>query len=556
MTSRTFTIALIVAGALLRLAYAFRHQVNTDEPQHLHIAWGWTQGLLAYRDIFDNHSPLFSMAFAPLLSALGERADIIVLMRLAMIPLTFLTLWALWVITRRLFGPQEALWAVAIAGVHPDFIQRAVEYRADDLWMALWLCTLAVLLAGRASRVRMFAGGFLLGATFGASMKTILLALALALAALATLGLIRARDARLDGRRLATFAACATIGMIVVPGLIVGFNLLHHALGPLVYCVVGHNVVPGLGLWGRRAWLPLLMVPAVTILVWVATFILRSASHPRVGARRSVLFLTATIYWLEISTLWPIATRQDWLPFIPMAAALSSPFLLWIPRAFRDRSSATRALARALYAVQTLIVGAEIASVFASEPLWSDKARIQRDELSEVLRLTAPCDSVMDLRGEAVYRARPCYYVFEDVTVARMKMGILSDSIPERLVSGRTAVVYRDSEDFPPRARQFMNDQYLSVGTWRVAGRLLHRRLSSPGDVRSFEVEIPQRYAVVIPKGPARGRLDGTAYLGARQLARGPHTYRAAPGEGAVAVIWAQAAERGFSPFPRVSADR
>jgi hypothetical protein len=48
--------------ALLRVAYVFREGFNSDEPQHLHIVWGWTRGLVQYRDLFDNHMPLFHLA--------------------------------------------------------------------------------------------------------------------------------------------------------------------------------------------------------------------------------------------------------------------------------------------------------------------------------------------------------------------------------------------------------------------------------------------------------------------------------------------------------------
>jgi hypothetical protein len=37
--------------------------------------------MIPYRDVFDNHSPLFQALCAPLFQLLGERADIIVPMR-------------------------------------------------------------------------------------------------------------------------------------------------------------------------------------------------------------------------------------------------------------------------------------------------------------------------------------------------------------------------------------------------------------------------------------------------------------------------------------------
>ena len=71
----------------MRVAYVFRYRIDSDEPQHLHVVWGWVHGLLQYRDVFDNHSPLFHLLCTPLLAALGERADVLLPMRLAMLPL-------------------------------------------------------------------------------------------------------------------------------------------------------------------------------------------------------------------------------------------------------------------------------------------------------------------------------------------------------------------------------------------------------------------------------------------------------------------------------------
>ena len=88
-------IAMLAAAAALlalRVKTAFTLSMNSDEPQHLHVVWAWTQGLVPYRDVFDNHAPLFHWLCAPLLAAFSERADIVALMRLAMIPLYFAAL--------------------------------------------------------------------------------------------------------------------------------------------------------------------------------------------------------------------------------------------------------------------------------------------------------------------------------------------------------------------------------------------------------------------------------------------------------------------------------
>src|SRR5947209_8357796 len=82
-------LVLLLFG--LKLVYVSNFRIDSDETQHLHVVWGWANGLLPYRDVFDNHSPLFQFLCSPLLRALGERADIVVPMRLLVVSLYFLS---------------------------------------------------------------------------------------------------------------------------------------------------------------------------------------------------------------------------------------------------------------------------------------------------------------------------------------------------------------------------------------------------------------------------------------------------------------------------------
>ena len=58
-------------------------------------------------------------------------------------------------------------------------------------------------------------------------------------------------------------------------------------------------------------------------------------------------------------------------------------------------------------------------------------------------------------------------------------------------------------------------------------------------------------------RGKATGRLDGEPYDAQRVLAAGPHLYSpdAREGNGRLVVVWARAAERGFTPFATTSTD-
>src|SRR5262245_62486975 len=141
-----WTLAALGAATLgLRLHYVFAYPFDADEPQHLHVAWAWTRGLLQYRDIFDNHAPLFHMLSAPLVALFGETPRILVLMGLAMIPLFVLTLYGSFLLGRSLFGARVGLWSVVLCALSPTLFFKGLEYRADVLWAALRALGIAVL---------------------------------------------------------------------------------------------------------------------------------------------------------------------------------------------------------------------------------------------------------------------------------------------------------------------------------------------------------------------------------------------------------------------------
>jgi hypothetical protein len=479
----------------------------------------------------------------PAVRALGERPDIVLRARLVMIPIAALSLAMTWMIGQRLFSPRAALWATAMAGASPDVLFPSVEYRTDQLWAALWLSAMAVLVSGRLSPRRCFFAGALMGGAVTVSMKTSLLLAAL-VGAIALLGLRHGR--RVDAQWLLSRVAAGVAGLLLAPGVTVGYFAARGAWLPFFYNVVSHNVVPGLGLW-RRAPLRVLLFPAVLPLLWWAAGRIARASTPRaIGPKRALLFGTAGCYYLGLEGFWPLVTRQDMLPFVPMGAVLFAGGLVYLARLPALRRHSTPWLLAAVTALPGLIVISELAWASRMEPPWVDRTQGERALLDDVLHITGRGDSILDLRGETVFRPRPFYYALEAITLERIRTGHIHDDIAEHLVAARTPCVAADNPDFPPSARAFMNENYLLVGKLRVAGKFL-----SEGEaVQRFEIRIPLRYAIVTRRGAGQGVLDGTAYEGPRELGAGLHFYRPAAGESRMAVVWAEAIDRGRSPFP------
>jgi hypothetical protein len=650
---RQAAAVLLAAALALRLFAITRYAFDSDEAQHLHVMWGWTQGLLPYRDFFDNHTPLFHLLYAPLLAALGETPRILFWMRLAVVPLHLLALALTFRLGAGLLGRRSALWGTVLLAWLPPFFYRTLEFRTDDLWALLWLAALVLLLTGRPRPGRFFAAGLAIGAAFGVSLKTIPLALGLALGAPPALLLARRRNrpgTPGPGRawRAAGLVAACVAGAFAVPLGLVAYFSAHGALAAMRYGTVGHNLLAT-----ARGWTPALRLLALAVGgagLYGGTRRASRTAEPALRRRRLVLVWSVGLYLLALWELWPIVTSQTYLPVEPAAALLLAHAALGWGRSWSERSRALGrgrsmapepaattapaariapdrelALERELALDREIAPGRGIAAglegaagrggrlrawlplaalLLLAGGLLLRGAPLRRSDtgpevalIADALRLTGPGDPILDFKGETVYRRRPYFYVLETITRSAIARGVLPDTIPEAIAATGACVAVADHPRLPSRARAFLLANFVPVGNLRVCGQILAGSLAgglaggaraaadspnnaagsgSPGGLATrptgapvdFSVRLPARYALVTPAGAARGILDGTPYDGPRQLAAGPHSFvpdqlpSPSPGGGGVnpapssaaapaplALVWAQAIERGFTPF-------
>ena len=460
---------------LLRAIAFFNYRFDSDEQQHLHVAWGWTAGLVQYRDVFDNHLPLFHLLTAPFVALLGERADILLWMRIPMLALFALVIWATYTIAD---DARVGAWAVVLLSLFPPFFLKSLEFRNDNLWTALWMLAIV----GVMRRWRPFVIGLLLGGAFAASIKTVVLLIAFVIAV----------------RKQKWLEMLA--GFAVVPAILAIYFASVGALDELLYCNVAFNAYfaqTRKGLWILQLLFPLLV--GATILL----------------ARRFRLGFFAVIIAVYAITLPPLGvpiSPRDFLPLMPLAAILT---------------------ARTITRLRTYAI---IATVFIAA-LFYYADRFERNTdwhttmMNQALRLSRPGERIMDVKGETIFRHRPFYYVFENLTRAQMSRGIIRDTVAEDVIRTRTHVAQADGPMWPPRARAFLSENFLDMGRLRASGQWLR-------DDGTFTIAVPGEYMIVTERGivsPAREYAAGT--------------YRFPVRNEQTAVVWAPAIRRGHSPF-------
>lgn len=531
------TAALVLLLLALRLLYAATLRVNSDEPQHLHVVWAWTRGLLPYRDVFDNHAPLFQLLAAPLLALVGEHDSAIVWMRVAMIPWYAIVLACTWTLAAQLFDRRVAAWSTMLTAVLPVFFVTSTQFRPDVAWAALWMAMLCVAFGTPLTPRRAGLAALLGGAMLAVSLKSVLLlgGLVGALATVGCFGLASGR--RVHPGRWWPHALAAAAGLALVPSAFCVFFASQGAWDAFVYGIIGHNVLPGLGRWSHGAagmWI----AAAFLLPAWaIAHRLLRT----RDGLHRATLLLTCAYVGIAVTGFWPLYTHQDLLPFIPLALI------------FACAAAATCLRPGAHRIVMPAVLALEVIALVLTYPPDGRSVGDYRAELRALLRLTDADDYVMDAKGQSIFRHRPYYYALESITRERLRRGLLPDDVAARMAAHGTPVVFEPGERLAEVAHDFIERNYLAVTPLiRVLGQRLDA--TGAGVPRDFVIAVPSRYDLVSACGPARGVLDGTAFTGPRELAAGPHRF-VSETDCAVAVVWGKAVERGFAPSALASAD-
>ncbi len=496
----------LVATLVLRALAYFRYRFDSDEQQHLHVTWGWTAGKLQYRDVFDNHTPLFHMLTAPFLAMFGERSDILLWMRAPMLILFAIVLWATYDLAKRLYDMRVAAWAVALLMLFPPFFLKSLEFRTDNLWNVFSMLALVAIMRER----RPFVTGLLLGCALATSIKTPVLLIALFVAAL----LMRIfRKERWSARWLE-----AALGFLIVPAVVMIFFAINGALDELVYCVLTFNGRLALmrdSLWIGRAIFPFTFA-ALVYAAW--------RTRDRIDRLHWFLAIVIGMFTITIAGFWPLISPRDFLPMMPLIAIFTAAALTRARHALMAIAATVVIFAGALY---------YYADRFENNTDWHVTM------MNQALRLTHPGEMLCDLKGETIYRDRPFYYALEIVSRSQLAAGILPDTIAQDVVRTRTYIAQADGPIWPPAGRAWLSDHFVNMGRLRAAGQW-----AKPDG--SFTIGVPGEYIVLDEHGEAKGSLDGTPYTGARTLAAGAHHFE---GEKGVCVVWAPAFRRGQSPF-------
>jgi hypothetical protein len=384
-----------------------------------------------------------------------------------------------------------------------------------------------------------------MGLCFGVSMKTLLLLMSILIGGSVTLIFVGRERLGIGWGQILGALAAFLASALSVPATIMAAFALYGIWPQFRYWVFDHNVVPGLR--NHSAWWVVGFAVAFLLVTLGARRIVAATPEAVVAARRSFVFDAAGFFITALLSFWPFLSRQDYLPFYPLAFVICTGAVLTIS----DRSARHRNIAKIwrVVSMPALVGVCELLVALLVHPFWEDKAKLESDLLRATLKLTEPGDFVFDRKGETVFRQRCFYPVIETFTEERIRRGLMADDAIQRCIDTRTCVAILPDK-MPPATFRFVEQHYLPIGNrLRVAGVLLQS--STDGKHFEFQIVIPASYKIIARDvGTVTGMLDGERYEGkARFLSRGIHTFVQTSTGHELVVFWAQAVDRHFRPI-------
>ena len=320
--------SLFALMVVLKLVNITRYRFDSDEWQHMHVIWAWARGFVQYRDVFDNHMPLFQIMFAPIFGLIGDRATILYWMRFILLPMYFVGAWCTYRIGESLFSRRAGVWAVILAGLYPKYHFISFEFRTDNLWAPLWLLCITTLVSGALAVPRALVAGFLFGLSFSVSMKSLLLLLTLLLSAPIALFLVGRKQLGQSWGHLGRCTLAFFAAIPLAPGAIAGTFAVAGLWRDFRYCNFEHNILPNLNAKNHPALWIIIFPVVFPFVIYAARLIVRAAPGPAVAFRRALILLICGFYAPALRSFWNLLTRQDYLPYYPLAFVLVSGALL------------------------------------------------------------------------------------------------------------------------------------------------------------------------------------------------------------------------------------
>lgn len=528
--SSYFYLAVFIGICLFFWFLSGRAVIRNDEMQHLHTAFSSSQGLLPYRDYFDNHMPAYQFLSGIEIRALNIKPspDFPITMRLLSFPWFVLLLILLLLISRSLLFKDEDK-AIAAALLSASLIPlMSIQARPEPIWGALFMLSIYLF----SVRAPSFTGFFLLGMINGLNVCFSLKTLAFpVLAEVLSFPLVFAFYPFWT-----TFASMVAflIGLLFFPAIFLVYFSNAGRLTEFLNLAVFYSIHNGSGKAAHVG-----MIIFAILLFSSSTYFLSKRFISRISLRYALFFTTA-LFSFVVLALYPVRESQTKFPFLTIVYLLLSTVTVKVVWKIFTRVWSRRVV------LLFMIFGVIGVRLFSEEPFEVDNAVYKR-ELGVLLKLQSEYSrTVMDAKGESIFWRRPFFYALETFAIEGIRSKAIKDTVPEDCIREKTAVVFlKYPWRFSSVDLQFFSENYLPIcqaNTVMVAGKKISGK--------SFDLPFTLSCRLICQGAVAAvGELDGKKYDGAEIiLGAGKHNFKAKQYCPSPIVVFDRAAQTGFLP--------
>lgn len=467
-------LGLFLFSIVLRVALTLNREIDIDEFQHLHSAWMVSQHYVLYRDVWENHPPLFYYLLLPLFRYCREGPGLVLTARVITSFAGLGILVLTYVLARIDHDKPTSFLAVIVLSFMVIFAEKSIEVRPDPFLIILWLTSLWISIRAfsNGQRFGFFAAGLLLGIAFLFSQKALLPYAAMSFTFLVCSYVDKSQSALF---RFLKMQSSYTLGFLIPVAVCLAFFYYSGTLKAMITSTVlesfsyPNNSRPFYLLQLRNICFFLLASAGVIIHV-------RRLRHGSASARASqLLLLLPGLFLLLIFLFLQTAPYpQSALLFAPLMAIYGAEAFrksmdgILISRRNADEKDGTEFRLKAkglLLFAAALAAGLIIpcAMLLLKGHPFSNTNVAQFRTMEYVMDHTQPGEAVFD--GESAYIFRPQAYFYGSLfhaIVWRIQRGEIEQDIPESLTRTNCRVVIYDERvsTLPQAVQLFLKANY------------------------------------------------------------------------------------------------
>jgi len=517
----------IILSFLLRFAVTLNKEFVPDEFQHVQASWLISEGLVPYKDFWENHTPLYHFILAASFKLLPETPKAIISLRLLQFLPVLLIFFMVNLFIQTRYDFTVFLYSLLLLGFHKWFLDKTCEVRPDVILVLFSLVALYFWIFGwdffKGSHL--FTSGIFIGLSFITSPKVLILLFSMLFSFIIHL--------KISGKVIA-YKKIPSLFLLFLSGVLI----------PILILILYLIRYDAFGQFQECLWLGIFKNPnrfspasflrksfLINLVFWVTGLVglVYYSKKYLTGKRNSIFHLTIifTIICNYIAFHWfmPAPYPQSALLIFPLLSIYASLILYLIEENIRKKLQGLTRFFLFLV-VFLIIVTPPFLSYIISDDLLEKRNEKQKERIEFILANTDADARIFDCQGFYMFRKPATYYgVLVKGVLLAMGEGIIKYDLKDDLVKNNCSMAIPDYRwsMLPDDILQFLEENFVLIPKYDilVPGKIIEGR-GIKEDV-NFELPIDIPYALFTVPPLHSGQIDGGYRRLPVYVPKGPH---------------------------------